>query len=199
MNKVHIVERISKMLIAARTSANVSQEKMARAMGVSKATIQNWESGDRAIQLIRVFEWFDCLDIAPMPFIWGLLYESLDDIKPEHSDERIEEALLDAIKGMSINSKRKLLYLIYGNHGSTAAAILELFVAYSQIALREKLDVANVIRLDYHVAMERGELLGQEHIQPDLELLDKALQAAYKSVTGSKSSYTISGVRNSDN
>ena len=193
MNRINIVNKIGKMLSSSREFANVSQDTMAKAMGVSKTTVQKWESGAIPIQLIRVFEWFDCLDVPPMPYIWSLIYESFDNIKPADNDKNIEDALIDSIKGMSNSSKRKLLYLIYGSHGSAFAAELELFVAYAQLSLREKLDIANVIRLDYHIAKERGELLDKNDIQPDMELLDKALQSAYQSVTNSKQSYSISG------
>lgn len=193
MNKIKIVNKISKMLNSSRLSVGISQDTMAKAMGVSKTTIQKWENGTIPIQLIRVFEWFNCLDVPPMPYVWSLIYHSFDNIDPKNDDINIENALIDAIHGMSASSKRKLLYLIHGSYGSSFAAELELFTAYAHIALREKLDIANVIRLDYYIAKERNELLDKDNIQPDMELLDKAIQSAYKSVTNSKQNYTISG------
>lgn len=195
MNRTEITDRISKMLGMTRNLAGKSQADMAKALGVSKGMIQKWEDGITPIQLIRVFEWFNAIDVPPAPFVWGLIHGSLDGITAEDDDERITEALIDYVKSMSIDHQRKLLYVLYGDHGSNAGAQLELMVAYNHLAMREKIDVANVIRLDYNIALDSGEV-NNEHVLPDTNLLDTALQAAYKAVTNSKKSYTISGVKN---
>lgn len=191
MTRIEIIERIQKMLISSRTKAGKSQAYMAKALNCSKTTVQNWENGTAPIQLVKVFEWFQAIDVPPAPYVWGLLHDSLDDLNADVADDKITAALIDFIKIMTPEHKKKLLYVLYGDHGSNPGAQLELMVAYNHLALREKLDVANVVRLDYKVAKDSGEIT-DDSMEPNMSLLDLALQAAYKSVTNSKNSYTIS-------
>lgn len=194
MKDFEFTQRVARLLSHARYDAGFSQQYVADALGVSKKTIQNWEDGSVSPSITKVFAFFKAIDRQPMPAFLELLYEdNFKDISAQDKDDRITRALLDVVSALPPATKRKLLYCAYGDHGSSAICVLELITAHLQTPLRDRIGVANTVRMNYHIAKENGELAGADHIQPDVELLDKALAEAYTAVTNNKATYTITG------
>lgn len=185
-------QRVARLLSQARYDAGYSQQQVADALGVSKKTIQNWEDGSVSPSISKVFSFFKAIDRQPMPAFLEMLYEdNFKGISAKDEDERITRALIDIVGALPPATKRKLLYCAYGDHGSSALCVLELITAHLQTPLRDRINIANSVRMNYHIAKENGVLAGAEHIQPDVELLDKALSEAYYSVTNNKASYSV--------
>lgn len=94
MERVELVERIAKIWHLSRIRAGKSQEYMAKALGVSKKTVQNWEAGTSSPSQATGFEWFKVLDIQPLPYYLCILYpDKFEDLSSHCSDKEVDEAL----------------------------------------------------------------------------------------------------------
>ncbi len=119
------------MFYMSRCKANKSQEWMALELGVSRKTIQNWESGASIPSFFDSLEWFHVLNINPFPYFLEFVYpDTVKGVKPEDSDDRIEDAFDSLIGNLSVQDKRALLYLYYGEHGSSPYSVLQLMLAH---------------------------------------------------------------------
>lgn len=185
-----IADRFASMWKQSREDAGKSQAFMARELGVSRRTIQNWEEGTSSPSQLMGFRWFRVLDLPPLPYYLRLLYSDFDSAPA--SDEDTDKLLFSIIKSLPTHAKKSLLYCLGGHHGSSVPCSIEEWVANAQCPLSDRLRVAVSIRSNYEVAKEQGMLVGKENIQPDLELLDTAIAAAKRAVISSESSYSIS-------
>lgn len=74
MNRIELSDRIAQMWLKSRSDAGWSQDRVAKALGVSKKTVQNWESGEASPNFRIALEWFDALGVPMYPYIMELLY-----------------------------------------------------------------------------------------------------------------------------
>ena len=191
MDRFDINERFAKMWRKSRDEAGKSQEFMARSLGVSKKTVQNWEAGTSCPSQEKGFEWFQVLGIQPLPYYLELIYpDEFCQLSFDDSDQMIEDALITIIKNLPSGSKRKLLYLLYGNHGSSPLAMLELITAHLQTPLRARLNVAEIVRTNYEIADAMGILAQPDHIQPDVDVLNHAFLCGKDAVKQGLRAYT---------
>lgn len=75
------MEQIQISLAAARVNANMTQEEVARAMGVSKTTVVNWEKG-KIVPGIPQIEMMSRLYGIPQDFIFLPCYSTKSRNKP---------------------------------------------------------------------------------------------------------------------
>lgn len=192
MTKYDISEKFAKMWRESRESVGKSQDYMAKALGVSKKTVQNWESGTSCPSQQKGFEWFTVLGVQPMPYYLKLLYPyEFDRIKPGANDKDVGIALLTLISNLTEDQKRKLLYILQGCHGSSPICILEMLTAYLQTPLDYRLNVAASIAVNYEVSEAKGILKNPAHVQPNMDLLNLAIKRGRQAVIDGKGSYTV--------
>ena len=111
MKKYDISERFAKMWRTSREAAGKSQDYMAKALGVSKKTVQNWENGTSCPSQQMGFEWFMVLGVQPMPYYLKLLYPyEFDRIEPGANKKDVGIALLTLVSNLTaLNSNLILL------------------------------------------------------------------------------------------
>lgn len=168
-----INDRFAMMWRKSRDDAGKSQDYMAHALGVSKKTIQNWESGYSCPSQLLGFEWFNALGIQPLPYYLELMYPL--DFKANMDDDEIEKALIKYIKDMRAVDKRKLLFVIYGDHGSSFSELIELLCAHFHTPDENRLTVAQNVCTNFEIAQARDELIAKNHIMPDISILKTAI------------------------
>lgn len=191
MKKYEIAERFAKMWRTSRESVGKSQDYMAKALGVSKKTVQNWEAGTSCPSQQKGFEWFIVLGVQPMPYYLDILYPNeFGRLSPESSDMDITIALLTLISNLTGEQKRKLLYALTGRHGSSPICVLEMLTAYLQTPLDYRLNVASSVAVNYEISEAKGMLVRPDSIQPDMELLHLAIKKGREAVIEGKGSYT---------
>jgi len=184
-------DRFSKIWWKSRADAGVSQEYLANELGISRKTVQNWERGVSAPTLFQGTEWFRALGINPLPYYLAYIFpESMDGIKAEDEDEKIEEALMDLIPQLSKMDKRRLLFILYGNHGSSPTAVLNLVNAHLQTPLNDRIMQANSILSNYELEKEMGNIVHKNHVQPDTELLRNAITEAKSTAVKKQKGYS---------
>lgn len=190
MDHYDISERFAQMWRSSRAAAGKSQEYMARALGVSKKTIQNWEEGTSCPSQMKGFEWFTVLGLHPLPYYLQLLYpEEYADLSPVADDAAIEEALLETIRGLDSNAKRKLLFILYGDSGSSPRGLLELITAYLHTPLKLRINVAGLVLTNYEISKAHGEIVAPEHVLPNEETLRRCLSNSLHAVLNGSEFY----------
>lgn len=192
MKKYDISEKFAKMWRKSRESAGKSQDYMAKALGVSKKTVQNWENGTSCPSQQMGFEWFMVLGIQPMPYYLKLLYPyEFDRFEPGANEKDVGIALLTLVSNLTVDQKRKLLYILQGCHGSSPICILEMLTAYLQTPLEYRLNIAASIAISYEVSESKDILNNPAHVQPNMSLLNLAIKRGRQAVIDGKGCYTI--------
>lgn len=190
MNRIDLSNRFAEMWSASRSIAGLSQEHMAKALGVSRKTVQNWENGTSCPSQIVGLEWFEVCGLNPLPFYLNLLFPN--DFN-EISDDNIDDALMLLIKSLPMDRKMKLLYLFNGPHGSSPSCVLEMVTAHLQVPLSNRLSIAETIYSNYDMASATGSIRNQDMVQPDTRLLKNAIETARESIKHGHDGYANIG------
>lgn len=190
MNRIKFRNNLSNTLKLSRERAELSQKEMAQKLNVSERTIQNWESGYSEPLFSQLFEWFEVLDIQPQPYLLTLLYQNefmKDEI--EFTDSDVDNTLIALLPGMSMQTKRELLYLFYGSHGSSPTSVLNMVTAHLHTQLRHRINVSEQIITNYEIAESMNEIIEPDHVRPDMNKLKNATQKAKEAILHKKDSY----------
>lgn len=178
-------ERFADMFRKVRMDCGKSQQYLADTIGVSKKTIQNWESGFSSPPFGGL-EIFQALGANPTPYYLRFLYPSL-----EKDTEDVEERLITCIKSLSEIQKEKLLFLFLGDHGSSLSGMVELMTGHLQMPLRDRVTIANAVISNYDLASTLGELSCPDDVQPDIEILKTSLLHSVLAVKKREKSYSL--------
>lgn len=190
MDKIKFREIVSKQLRNSRWQADLTQSDMAKKLNVSLRTVHNWESGYSTPLVEQIFEWFEVLKIQPQPYIIQLLHaEHFNKPDTKFNDKDVDDALMALLPDMSIETKRKMLYLFYGSHGSSPESVIDMITAHLHTDLRYRINVAETIITNYEIADAKNEVIEPNHIRPDLVKLKKATSNARDAILKNKKSY----------
>ena len=182
--------QFAKIWVNSRVDAGKTQDYMAKGLGVSTKTIQNWENGVTAPDFFMGSEWFRVLGINPLPYYLSFVFPDLfADISPNDSDDSIEQALMILIKNSAAIEKRELLYLMAGRHGSSWYSLLQMFTAHCHTSMKSRIGVARNILENYEIEAATGQLICPTNIQPDIEMLRNAVEEGKRSVIAGNTGY----------
>jgi len=168
--------RLSQILCTTRSMSGISQEALAFELGVARKTIQNWEKGTTSPTFDQIIGWFRVVNISPLPYLFQYIYPDMENINSKDSDERLRKALITLIETLPMEGVRELLYLFYGDHGSSPRAVLNLLTAHLQSPMKDRVTQAGVIVKNYELALKKNNVTANEHIQPNIPLLKEALE-----------------------
>lgn len=185
------IERFALMHAQARDRAGKSQEYMAAELCVSKKTIQNWEKGVSSPSFFQSLEWFRVLDMNPFPYYLQMVFPDDMEVIGGSSDEDIEKAFDVMMDNISISTKRALLYLFYGNHGSSPTAVLQMMLAHLHCPIKDRIAPASIIEQMYIMEKELGNLVCPDNIQPDMDMLKKAINQGKDSAVKNEPGYSF--------
>lgn len=169
-----INDKLASMWRRSREDAGKSQDYVAKKLGVSKKTVQHWEESYSSPSQAMGFKWFEVLGLQPIPYYLDALYPS--DFKDSNlTDEDIDKKLISYIKSMRPADKRKLLFVIYGEHGSAFTELIEMLVAHFHTPDSYRLVVAQNILTHYLLAEADNKLVATDHIMPNIALFKRAI------------------------
>lgn len=174
----------------ARWDCNKSQEFMAIEMGVARKTVQNWERGFSEPTLTQLIEWFDTLKLNPMPYVLRFFYHD-SYAEDSVSEKKARNILTDMIKDMPLKSVKQFLYVLDGNHGSSPRALLQMMIAHLETPMKDRYTQAKTIYDNYLIAKEKGTLSNYTEVQPDEDLLKRAIDEGRKAVIKGNEEYSI--------
>ena len=190
-NRSESKKRLSVIWQRTRAIGGVSQEYMAQEMGVARKTIQNWEKGVSSPDLEQGFRWFEVLGINPMQYVYDYVFPEIKAQKENDEVEKLRTALVAIVSTLPEESVRQLLYILYCDHGSSPRAAINLFTAHLQTPLRDRITQAGVILKNYQIASNRGMTARPDKIQPNTELVQKALKAGEEAIYRNAKGYLI--------
>ncbi len=186
---------IAEALRIARYESGKSQETMAFELGVARRTVQNWESGKSEPTVGQAIRWFQILGKSPIPFLLQTVIPAFDHITSDVEEEKLREAMLLLVNEIPIEGIRQLLYLFYGDHGSSPRAIMQLVTAHLQTPMKDRVTQARVITHNYELAFRKGTIARPDHILPDLQYLKNAIDAGEDAVLKDAKEYILSSIK----
>lgn len=182
---------IYEALREARNNAGKSQEYMALELGIARKTVQNWESGVSEPSLGQALAWFRALHINPLPYLFQVVHTDMDHINSNSDIPRLRESLISLLEDMPEEGIRQLLYLLYGDHGSSPRAVLSMVTAHLQCPMSDRVTQGKVILNNYQRAKKKDRLTSTSHIQPNEELLEYAIQQGENADIENKNAYVL--------
>lgn len=182
---------ISEALRKTRYESGKSQEYMALELGVTRRTIQNWENDVSEPTVSQAIMWFKLSGKNPIPYLLQTVYPDIDKISSKDSDAKILTSLLRLINDLPSEGVRQLMYLFFGNHGSSPRAVLQMITAHLQTPMKDRIAHGQLVATNYELAEKTGTLAHPDHIKPDLDCLNAAIKAAKDSVENDSKEYTI--------
>jgi len=189
--KAKKVSNLSKVWLDTRTKCGKTREFMGKALNVSDKTIQNWENGFTAPDVISAIDWFKVLGLNPLPYFISYLNPNLfDPDKADDADNQVvEDTLNDLVNHLNIEEKRQLLFLMAGQHGSSFHSQLQMFTAHAHTSMQSRVGVSRTILANYNMEAATDRLVCKKDVGPDLELLEKAVDAGYQAVLDGRNGY----------
>ena len=183
-------ERFSAMLKKARADAGKSQDNVAKKMGISKKTIQSWEDGSSYPNARRQHEFFRALDANPLPYYLQYVYSEFI-IADSSDEEQITEQIIQMIKALPLDSKKKLLYWLRGDHGGSSMCSLEFWAEYLSLELPERTAVATLSHALYITGQTTGRLIESDYMKPNSELVELGIREATESIKNGNKTYSV--------
>ena len=117
--------QIGKALAKARVSAGLSQVEIARRIEKGERTVQSWEKGCTSPDSDEIMDWCTACGASPiavfMEMIHPELYAAPDDGK---TDTELDAMLCRFVVNLPPLTKRLLLFVLKGNHGSSPPAVI---------------------------------------------------------------------------
>lgn len=173
-------DKIAQILHDARTKAGMSQDELAQRLKVSRKTIQNWETGIGSPSLLFAINLFSALGIQPVPLFLKLIHQ-------ESEQESVEDALIDAVKELSPDLQRKLLFCIGAEHGSSPIGIIEMLTTYLQLPLEYRLTICTMIMHQYELCAQTGK--ASDKMTPDIHYIRQSIIACTDAVIKGRKEY----------
>lgn len=169
---------VAESLRLTRNEAGISQEYMALELGVTRRTILNWENGVSEPSISQAVAWFKLVNKNPIPYLLQYTYPDMDKISPNDNDAKILSSLMQVINDLPAEGVRQLMYLFFGNHGSSPRAVLHMITAHLQTPMKDRIAHGQLIATNYELAKRTGNLSKPAHIQPDYECLLSEIENA---------------------
>ncbi|MCQ2495646.1 MAG: helix-turn-helix domain-containing protein [Lachnospiraceae bacterium] len=181
---------IAEALRKTRNEAGKSQEFMAFELGVTRRTILNWENGVSDPSVVQTITWFKLVNKNPIPFLLQSIYPDMDKISPKDDDSKILASLMQLINDLPAEGIRQLMYLFFGNHGSSPRAVLQMITAHLQTPMKDRIAHGQLVATNYEIAKRTGTLAHPDYIQPDTDYLNAAIASAKDAVEKKAAEYS---------
>lgn len=182
---------IAETLRSTRNESGKSQEYMAFELGVTRRTILNWENGVSEPSVGQTITWFKLVNKNPIPYLLQITYPDMDKISHKDDDAKILASLMQLINDLPAEGVRQLMYLFFGNHGSSPRAVLQMITAHLQTPMKDRITHGQLIATNYEMAKRTGNLARPDNIQPDYDCLLSAIDSAKNAVEKDAREYSI--------
>lgn len=184
-------ERLGRLMKTARESADCSRDALAAKTSVTAGTIKNWETGASAPDMVQFFEYFSELGVNPQRTIDAFIYPELENLRWGLSDEEIDRAFDLFVSGLSPLEKRQILFMRSSEHGGDWFALLQMVVAHLQTPMAVRYAVSQLIASQYQVSVATGSVACPDNVQPNMEVLDRAIESGKNSAINGLRGYFL--------
>ena len=179
---------VSNILLNARLDAGVSKKDIAKALGKTERTIQNWESGFNP-SFLDICLWFQAIEKSAWTYIQCAIYNHDVHYSEAYSDD-CRKNLIQYFSTAEISEIRKVCYIIFGKHGSNWHAMLEALFEHSCSPLAQRVISARSILVSYSVDADHTELVAMDNISPDIYNLRRCIELGTEAAKHGKTSYS---------
>lgn len=164
---------------------------VAKELGVSRQTVENWIEGVSSPKIFMGFEWFRVLHLNPFRYFMDYWYPDLfEDLQNVEDEEKISGSLSRCFGQAHPGERQMMLYIITGAHGSSPWSLLHLFTAYLHLPLDVRTAMAQNIVSMYEANERRNELVCPDLVKPNIPLLKESIQESIHSISHNGSGYT---------
>lgn len=192
LSRLDKAQRFGLMLASARIDAGATQKTMAKALGRSVATIQNWEAGIGCPDYIELEDWFTALGLNMSRYILNYKYpDTFTKIDGSCPIKDIDKALDKYLSLASDTFKRQLAFILMGRTGSDPIQQINMLVAHNHTTIRSRSNVAQLVYDNYLYEESRNELICKDNVPPDIEALRQAKNAGKQSAKEGKLGYHL--------
>ena len=186
---MNISELASKILSRSRVDSGKTQLYMAKAMGKSERTIQNWESTGEP-SFLEICYWLHILDKNFWDYASDVLYHN-ESTGTDKMNQELREDLQQYFIKADIKELRKLCHLIVGGYGSYWNAVLEMMMAHVCTPLYQRVMTARTILISYELDSNENSSQKIDHILPDIDNLKRCIDLATAAAKEGKNFYRL--------
>ncbi len=149
--------KIGTALAKARVSANLSQREMAHMIEKNERTVQNWEKGVSSPDSDEIMDWCSACGVSPITVFMEVLHPDLyKEADNKKSEETVDQELHMLVQALPPLTKRLLLFVLKGRHGSSPPAVISEIAANLHCPLNNRASVCGTIIDQYTYAQIAG-------------------------------------------
>ena len=184
--------QVAKALEMARTKAGLSQEKLAKRLGISKPTVASRERGTSPVTLADIINWCVACSIPARRCMDACIYPGLlDYLQEDISTAEKRQILHAAVDEMSNYEVDGWLYLYYGDHGSDPMGVLTEVLANLHTPLRDRVSIVNAIIGHYEMTQSTKTDPDPNGIQPVMDVVRQARDCGQKAALQGVDAYSV--------
>jgi transcriptional regulator with XRE-family HTH domain len=149
--------KIGTALAKARVQAGLSQREIAILIEKNERTVQNWERGQSSPDADEIMDWCTACGVSPITVFMEVLHPDLYAVPDQQKqDDEIDRELCAIVQALPPMTKRLLLFVLKGQHGSSAPAVISEIAANLHCPLNNRVSVCGTIIDQYTFAQIRG-------------------------------------------
>lgn len=187
LTRMELADSFADMLCETRNIAGKTQREMAKAMGKSIGTIQNWESGISTPDVIDLVFWFHTVGLNPMHYIFRALHP---DYPPINNVDGMREKMVKYVAETMTDWAIQLMFFnITASHGSSAIQQQNMLAMNNLTSMESRARVARMVLDNYRMEERLGKLISHDKVTVSPESLKNALNAGIDAVADGKSGY----------
>ena len=184
--------QVAKALEMARAKAGLSQEKLAKRLGISKPTVASRERGPSPVTLADIINWCVACSIPARRCMDACIYPGLlDYLQEDISTAEKRQILHAAVDEMSNYEVDGWLYLYYGDHGSDPMGVLTEVLANLHTPLRDRVSIVNAIIGHYEMTQSTKTDPDPNGTQPVMDVVRQARDCGQKAALQGVDAYSV--------
>lgn len=184
--------QVAKALEMARAKAGLSQEKLAKRLGISKPTVASRERGTSPVTLADSINWCVACSIPARRCMDACIYPGLlDYLQEDISTEEKRQILHAAVDEMSNYEVDGWLYLYYGDHGSDPMGVLTEVLANLHTTLANRVAVCSTIGTNYVLDRANNRDPDPNGTQPHMPIMYQARDCGQEAALQGVDAYSV--------
>ena len=187
--------QVAKALEMARAKAGLSQEKLAKRLGISKPTVASRERGTSPVTLADIINWCVACSVPARRCMDACIYPGLlDYLQEDISTAEKRQILHAAVDEMSNYEVDGWLYLYYGDHGSDPMGVLTEVLANLHTTLANRVAVCSTIATNYELDHANDRDPDPNGIQPIMSIMYQARDCGTEAARRGDDAYSVRDV-----
>lgn len=181
----------SDLLKRLREKKGLSKSKMASLVGTSDHTWARYESGESAPTVPEFIYIYSKAEADPLRAVLDFIYPDIyKDLTADSDMDDLRKACCHFLQHVASDRMvREWNYLAFGEHGSSNKSQLEMFTMIDHLPMKYRYMIANDVMKYWEIASSHNELVGTDHIMPDIDLFKQGLHKGKEATLKGENSY----------